>query len=323
MRTIQVSAIAPHVQSKAVHLFTVSITNVDDLMDLWQKYLRPKSVEEALTGLASAPGRACPIAGGTDLLLDLQQGRHPPVHTLVDLTTIPELTNVEVRAGNLFIGAAVPLSHIVASDLVREHAQALIEAAQLVAGPQVRNTATLGGNVVHALPAADGTIALMILQAQAEIASPQGRRMVPMADLFLGPGKSLVDVERELLVGFHLPVRTAHQASAFRRIMRAQGIALPILNLSVWLERKSKLVREVRIAVGPGGPTPWRAAAAEDALRGHPYTPAALATAREALLKQVAFRTSAYRASAEYRAHLVGVLLSDTLETAWKRAEMD
>ena len=239
-------------------------------MSLWQKYLRPTNVEEALAGLASAPGPACPIAGGTDLLLDLKQGHNPPVHTLVDLTTIPELTALEIRADTLFIGAAVPLSHMVASELVQQHAQALIEAAQLVGGPQVRNTATLGGNVVHALPAADGTIALMVLQAQAEIADLQGRRMVPVAELFLGPGKSLVNPQREILVGFHLPVRKPHQASAFRRIMRAQGIALPILNVSVWLERKAERIQDVRIAVGPGGPTPWRASAAEEACAASP-----------------------------------------------------
>ena len=292
-------------------------------MNLWQKYLRPTKVEEALAGLASASGPACPIAGGTDLLLDLKQGHHPPVHTLVDLTTIPELTALEIRADALFIGAAVPLSHIVASELVQAHARALAEAAQLVGGPQVRNTATLGGNVVHALPAADVTIALMVLQVQAEIADLQGRRMVPVAELFLGPGKSSINPQREILVGFHLPVRQAHQASAFRRIMRAQGIALPILNVSVWLQRKAEYIQEVRIAVGPGGPTPWRASTAEDSLRGQPYSPATFMAAREAVLKQVGFRTSAHRASAEYRHHLVDDLLHECLETAWKRAEMD
>ena len=292
-------------------------------MNLWQNYLRPNTVEEALAGLASAPGPACPIAGGTDLLLDLKQGHRPPVHTLVDLTTIPEMNTLEIRANTLFIGAAVPLSHIVTSELVQEHAQALGEAARLVGGPQVRNTATLGGNVVHALPAADGTIALMVLQAHAEIADLQGRRMVQVAELFLGPGKSLVNPQREILVGFHLPLRKAHQASAFRRIMRAQGIALPILNGSVWLERKLECIQDVRIAIGPGGPTPWRASAAEDSLRGQPFTPETFATARAALLKQVGFRTSALRASAAYRAHLVDNLLKVCLETAWERAEMD
>ena len=257
------------------------------------------------------------------MLLDLKQGHIPPVHTLVDLTTIPELTCLEIREDALFIGAAVPLSHIVASELVQQHAQALIEAAELVGGPQVRNTASLGGNVVHALPAADGTIALMVLQTQAEIADLQGRRMIPVAKLFLGPGKSLIDSQREILVGFHLPVRQAHQASAFRRIMRAQGIALPILNVSVWLERKSERIQDVRIAVGPGGPMPWRASNAEDSLRGQPYSQASFVAARESVLKQVGFRTSAYRASAEYRLHLVDNVLNACLETAWKRAETD
>ena len=292
-------------------------------MSLWQEYLCPTNVEEALAGLASAPGPARPIAGGTDLLLDLKQGHLLPVHTLVDLTTIPELTALEIHGETLFIGAAVPLSHIVASEVVQQHAQALIEAAQLVGGPQVRNTASLGGNVVHALPAADGTIALMVLQAQAEIANLQGRRIVPISELFLGPGKSLIDSQHEILVGFYLPVRQPHQASAFRRIMRAQGIALPILNVSVWLERKSELIQDVRIAVGPGGPRPWRAANAEDSLRGQPCSQASFAIAREAVLKQVGFRTSAYRASAEYRLHLVDNLLNECFETAWKRAEMD
>ncbi len=292
-------------------------------MNLWQKYLRPTNVEAALAGLAAAPGPARPIAGGTDLLLDLKQGRQAPVHTLVDLTTIPELTALEIRTDTLFIGAAVPLSHIVSSALVQQHAQALGEAAQLVGGPQVRNTASLGGNVVHALPAADGTISLMVLQAQAEIADLQGRRMVPVAGLFLGPGKSLVNPEKEILVGFHIPVRRPHQASVFRRIMRSQGTALPILNISVWLERNSERIQDVRIAVGPGGPTPWRPNTAEDSLRGQPFSPASLKAAREALLKQVSFRSTVHRASAEYRLHLVDNLLEVCLETAWKRAEMD
>lgn len=299
------------------------LTCIDESMNLWEKYLRPGSVEEAIAGLGTAPGPACPIAGGTDLLLDLKQGRHTPVHTLVDMTTIPELTTLEIRDDELFIGAAVPLSQIVASPLVRLHAQALSEAAQLVGGPQVRNTASLGGNVAHALPAADGTISLMVLQVKAEIAASQGRRIVPVSDLFVGPGKSLLNIEREILVGFHLPLRQAHQASAFRRIMRSQGTALPILNLSVWLERKGQTIEDVRIAVGPGGPTPWLATMAGNSLRGQTYSHAGFENARQALLKEVTFRSSAFRASAEYRNHLVVGLFKECLDTAWERAEKD
>ena len=92
---------------------------------IWKTYFLANSIPEALNALAGAPGEACLVAGGTDLLLDLQQGRHPPVDTLVDITRIPELTALEVRGGRLFIGAAVPLNRVIASPLVQEHAQAL------------------------------------------------------------------------------------------------------------------------------------------------------------------------------------------------------
>src|SRR3990172_9034056 len=159
-------------------------------MNLWQQYVRPISVTEAVTALTAAPGPALPLAGGTDILLDLQQGRHSPVHTIVDLTEIPEMKYLELRDGRLFIGAGVPLSRIARDPLVATHARALVEACDLVGGPQVRNVATLGGNVAHALPAADGTIGLMCLAAEAEVAGPAGNRCMPLSELFLGPGKS-------------------------------------------------------------------------------------------------------------------------------------
>jgi xanthine dehydrogenase FAD-binding subunit len=254
-------------------------------------------------------------------MLDLQQGRHAPVHTLVDLNDIPEMTALEEREGKLFIGAAVPISRIAFSALASKHALALVEACNLIGGPQVRNMATLGGNVAHALPAADGTIAMIALDVQAEIADIKNRRRVPLAELFVGPGQSSLITGQELLVGFYIPCAAQQQASAFKRIMRDQGVALPILNLAVWLERKSSRISDVRIAVGPSGPTPQRIAAAEEILRGLPLTADACNRALVVLLQQVHFRTSPHRASAEYRQHLVASLLIDTLETAWQRAK--
>ncbi len=253
-------------------------------------------------------------------MLDLQQGRHSPVHTLVDVTAIPALTSLEVRDGALFVGAAVPINRIATSPLMREHAEALVEACSLIGGPQVRNVATLGGNVAHALPAADGSIALMCLEAKAEIADLTSSRRVPFPELFAGPGKSVLKSRSELLVGFHIPLRLPGQASAFRRVMRAQGIALPILNLSVWLERRNGFITRIRVASGPAGPTPRRIITAEDALCGYPLNENAIERSLAALLKEVSFRTSPRRATAEYRRHLVGVLLKETLESAWERA---
>src|SRR5690606_1200883 len=175
-------------------------------MNLWQEYLRPTNLSQALQAFAQAPRPILPIAGGTDLLLDLEQGRHSPVHTLVDVSSIEEMTVLEVRGHDLFIGAAVPVNRIVHDPLVCRHAQALTEACNLIAGPQVRNVATLGGNVAHALPAADGTIALLALNAQAEVAGLAGTRCVPLGELFLGPGKSALKHGEELLVGFYIPL---------------------------------------------------------------------------------------------------------------------
>jgi carbon-monoxide dehydrogenase medium subunit len=253
-------------------------------------------------------------------MLDLQQGRHSPVHTIVDLTEIPEMKLLEVRDGQLFIGGGVPLSRIARDPLVATHAEALIEACDLVGGPQVRNVATLGGNVAHALPAADGTIGLMCLDAEAEVAGPGGNRRMPMHALFLGPGKSVLQTG-EIIVGFYVDQIKPGQASCFKRIMRPQGVALPIINNSVWLEREGDLIKQIRIAVGPGGAVPFRALKAEASLTGKPFSDETFSAALNNLVSEAKFRTSPQRGSSEYRYHLVRSLFKDTLEIAWERAK--
>jgi carbon-monoxide dehydrogenase medium subunit len=287
----------------------------------WQDYLHPRDLAEALRAMAGAPGTALPLAGGTDLLLDLDQGRHAPVHTLVDITSVRELLPIEIRGHELFIGAAAPVSRIVDSPLVNQHAQALVEACELIGGPQVRNVATLGGNVAHALPAADGTVGLMVFAAEAEIASASGTRRVPFNDLFLGPGASSLKHGEELLVGFYLPISgIPNSSSCFKRIMRPQGVALPIINLAVWLVRDRDRIVDIRLAVGPAGPRPWLAEAAGESLRGQVLDESTSAQALDLLLRDAQFRSSPRRAGAPYRRHLVAGLFGDALQTAWERA---
>jgi len=289
-------------------------------------------------------------------MLDLRQGRRSPVHTLVDISDIPELIALEVRGAELFVGAAVTHSQVIASPLVYRHARALAEACDLIGGPQVRNVATLGGNVAHALPAADGAIALLALEATAVVATlapisaeeliprpyvvaalaaksaealttnqppPQSTDVqmtkVPLLDLYLGPGKTALK-PGQILVGFYLPLAGRGQGSAFTRVMRAQGVALPVLNLAVGLKREHETITELCIAIGPAGPVPKRSHAAETALRGQPLTPETLAMAEATLLAEVHFRTSPQRATAEYRQHLAGKLLAEAAYKAWERA---
>jgi carbon-monoxide dehydrogenase medium subunit len=291
-------------------------------MNLWSEYILSQSIDEALQALASASGPARPIAGGTDLLLDIQQGHQPPVHTLVDISRIPELQALDLRGDSIFIGAGVPVSVIANSPLVKEHAQAAVEACALIGGPQVRNTATLGGNVAHALPAADGTIALVALNAAVEIAGLSGRRIEPILNIFRGVGRTDLCDTIELVVGFHLPLRKPGQASAFSRVMRPQGVALPVINLAAWLQRQGEVIQSVRIGVGPAGTTPQRAIAIEEALCGQPFGPVAIQKAQSLVDSTLSFRTSAARATAAYRYHLCKILLEDVLTTAWERSTL-
>jgi carbon-monoxide dehydrogenase medium subunit len=292
-------------------------------MSIWKHYLTPQSLKLAIECLSNSPGEPRLIAGGTDLLLEIGQGHLPPVDTLVDINQVPEMKCLEVREDTLFIGAAVPLSHITGSKLVIEHAQALAEAAGLVGGPQVRNSATLGGNVAHALPAADGTISLVALNTQVEIANLDGVKRLPILEVFLGPGKSSLDPHRDILVGFYISLKKKGQASAFSRVMRPQGVALPILNASIWLERSWDRIVDIRIAYGPSGPIPKRATAVEEVLKNQPFNAKTLEMAYRQLVETVKFRTSPRRASSEYRLHLSQVLFEEVFEKAWQRAWKD
>lgn len=289
-------------------------------MALWQEFRQPKSISEAVEDLISAPAPAVLIAGGTDLLLEMKQGRHTPVHTLVDLTDIPEMKVIEIRDKSVYIGACVPINQIIAHPLIQKNGQALLEACDLIAGPQVRNIATLGGNVAHALPAADGTIALAALGATAEIANPDGIHQVPFLKLFAGPGKSALDKTTELITGFYIPTTKSGQASAFKRLMRPQGVALPILNCAVWVERDQNTIIDSRIAVGPGGPTPFRATNAVKILQNQIFSELLMRQSTKTLLEQGSFRTSPRRATSEYRKHILTGLFRDTFYEAWSRA---
>jgi len=289
-------------------------------MTLWQEFRQPTTLSEAIEDLQNAPAPVMPIAGGTDLLLDIKQGRHSPVHTLIDLTGVSEMNAIEMRDTELFIGASIPVNRIIASPAVKKHAEALVEACSLIAGPQVRNTATLGGNVAHALPAADGTIALLALNAQAEVANSKGNRRIPFADLFLSPGKSSIDKASELIAGFYIPETSQGQASCFKRIMRPQGVALPILNCAVWVNRHQNTIVDTRISVGPGGPKPFRSTDAEGVMHGQPFCEEILTSALEQILKQATFRTSPQRATADYRKYIIAGLFKETFTQAWQRA---
>lgn len=289
-------------------------------MNYWDQYLLPNSIDQALAMLRDGKSAAKVIAGGTDLLLDILQQRHPEVETLIDISKIPEMRLIERENDRIFVGAAATHNQIVADNILQQNAQCLIEASSLIGGHQVRNVATIGGNVAHALPAADGSIALLALNAEAEIASQDSRRWLALEDLFLGPRKPAFDTASEILVRFRFPVLKASESTIFRRVMRPQGVAIAILNMATWMRRSQEgSIEDIRLAIGPAGPKPLRARKTEESLRGKEINESTLADAVEALLKETSLRTSPHRATRAYRQHLLSVLLGRQFEHAGQK----
>lgn len=293
-------------------------------MDIWKHYYTPTTVDEALRLLAEYAGHARIIAGGTDLMIDLQFGeRHGEIDALVDLTRVDEMTRILADDDICTVGAAVTHTAITESGLIEARATCLVESCGVVGGPQVRNVATLGGNVAHALPAGDGTTSLMALDAEADVAWGDGRReWLPLAKLFKGPGISALDSSRDVLVAFRFRLCGAREGTAFHRIMRPQGVALPVLGCAVWirLTEDRAYYEDARISIAPVAPTPILAEAVSAALRGQPTDDATLERAVEVANQSLKPRTSKYRATGDYRQHMIGTLLRRTLPLAVERA---
>jgi xanthine dehydrogenase FAD-binding subunit len=290
-------------------------------MNLWNHYHTPTTVEDALDLLRRYDGQARVVAGGTDLILELHEGRRPPVEALVDVTHIQGLNQIRRSGGWITIGAAVTHTQVVRSMLVQEHGTALAEGSSVVGGPQVRNVATLCGNVAHALPAADGTVALIALDGEGQVTNRAGSRWVPLLDLFEGPGYSVVDATRELLTAVRFRPTDQGAGSAFTRVMRPQGVALPMFVVAVMVELDAagETIEHARVALGPVARVPYRSQAAEDIVVGATADIAVYTRAAEAACAEVRPRTSAYRATREYRLEMIRTLVPHALEIAVAR----
>lgn len=292
-------------------------------MSLFQEYEQPDTIEEAVENLTNAPGSVAVIAGGTDLLLEIRQGRHQAVDRVVDVSGISEMQEITLEENFIYLGAGVTHKQIINNPLLQDHAQCVVEGCGLIGGPQVRNVATIGGNVSHALPAGDGTVSLLALDTEVRIASPDGVRCQPLIEIFAGPGKVTFDRKHELIVGFRFPAKGPQEGSAFHRVMRPQGIAIAILNMAGWVKLdENGDLEDVHVSCGPAGPKPFRAAKTEKYLTGKSWDDDVYQKASEILAQEVSLRTSAHRATKEYRHKLLPMLLQKVLDSAVERAKL-
>jgi carbon-monoxide dehydrogenase medium subunit len=288
---------------------------------MWQSYEMPTSVEEAIAILARSDGRAQLIAGGTDLIIELQEGKHS-VECLVDVTRIPGLDQIEARDGWIYIGPNLTFRQIKDSSLLREKAAALAEAAATVGALQIQTVATLAGNVASALPAADGCVALLALDAEVQVTGASGQNWHPVGELFLGPGKSAVDPSRQMITSIRFPLPQGRHGSAWERIGRRRALVLPILNcaVSVALDAGGDTIEAARIGLGPVAPVPFRARETEAFLAGKPASEETFAQAAQIAAGEAKPRTSLLRASKEYRTRVLQVLVRQGLARAVEQA---
>lgn len=286
----------------------------------WHRYHRPATLQEVIALLAHHDGEARIVGGGTDLLLEIQQGHKEKVEALIDPTRIAGLDRIEEENGFMVVGCGVTHSQIVRDLRLRAHATCLVEGCGVIGGPQVRNVATLAGNIAHALPAGDGTIGMLTLDGEIEIADADGLRWMPLADSFLGPGRSRVDPTRMLITRMRFRPTGPGEGSAYRRVMRPQGVALPMISLGARLRLAQGQIEAARVAIGPAGPVPFLAERAMAALVGHPASPQTFEAAAEAALGEAALRDSPHRATAAYRAEMIRTQLPKTLSKAAERA---
>lgn len=269
--------------------------------------------------LAAHGGQARIIAGGTDLVLQSQRGQCLAT-VMVDVTRIPGLDAIEERDGYVTIGCQVTHSQIAASALIRQKAGVLALACGSVGGPQTRNVGTLVGNVVNALPAADGAVALFALDAEVETAGADGRRWLPIGEMYAGVGECALDPCVQMMTAIRFRPLAEGWASAYQRLANRKALALPILNAAVVVGLEDGECSEVRIAVGPVAPTPFRAREAEAALAGQ--SPDAETVVRAARLAADAAnpRDSVLRGSRDYRKAMVEVLVRRALTEAVTKA---
>jgi CO/xanthine dehydrogenase FAD-binding subunit len=287
---------------------------------MWQEYLFPATVQEALEMLTAHPGESQIIAGGTDLVLQSQRGQCPAT-VIVDVTRIPGLDFIVERDGFIVIGCQATHAQIAASPLVHKKAEVLTLACGSVGGPATRNVGTLAGNVVNALPAADGAVALFALDAEVEVADVNSRRWMPIAELYAGVGQCVLDPCAQMATAIRFRPLEPGQASAYQRLANRKALALPTLAVSTVVGVKDGVCDAVRISVGPVAPTPFRAREAEAALMGQPPTTEAIARAAELAEQAAQPRHSLLRGSRDYRQAMVGVLVRRALTEAVAKAE--
>jgi carbon-monoxide dehydrogenase medium subunit len=288
---------------------------------MWSQYHSVTSVSEVLELLAKYRERARIIAGGTDILIELERHQRPGVDVLIDITRIPGLDTIQLHGDHIRLGPLVTHNQVVASRLIVERGFPLAQACWEVGAPQIRNRATVAGNLITASPANDTITPLMALGAEVVLTSVEGERSVPLASFYSGLRKTVMQPD-EMLTAISFPALSVQERAMFLKLGLRRAQAISVINVAVLLRMDDSRVRSAAITLGSVAPTIIRVSVAEQALIGKELTHAVISeAARLAALAPTPIDD--VRSTAAYRIEMIRVLVGRVLSTLADGAERD
>lgn len=289
---------------------------------MWQSYINATSLEQVVNLLSEYGEKARIIAGGTDLMLEIERRVRTGIDVLIDVTRIPGLDAITLdENGILHLGPLVTHNQCVASKLIRERAFPLAAAAWEVGAPQIRNRGTIAGNLITASPANDTITPLMALGASVTLRSIRGERSVPLEEFYMGVRRTVIAVD-EMLVDIFFPALTANQRGTFLKLGLRRAQAISLVDVAAVLALDGGVVTDAAITLGAVAPTIVHAVDAENSLIGRLLDPAAIDQASR-LAMRTATPIDDVRGSAIYRKEMVRVLTSRALKALLAHNERD
>jgi carbon-monoxide dehydrogenase medium subunit len=273
---------------------------------MWTEYVNATSIEQVTHILAEKGPAARIVAGGTDLILELERGLRPGIETVIDVSRIPGLDGISLAEdGIIHLGALVTHNHCAASKLIREKAYPLARAAWEVGAPQIRNRGTVAGNLITASPANDTITPLMALDATVTLQSTRGIRHAPLREFYTGVRKTVMQPD-EMLVGISFKGLDATQKGTFVKVALRRAQAISVINIGIVLTLDADTVTKAAITLGAVAPTIIHAPDAESCLVGKELSDEVIARAAE-LAREAAKPIDDIRSSADYRREMVRV----------------
>lgn len=274
---------------------------------MWHEYINATSLEEVTQILAEKRERARVVAGGTDLILELERGVRKGIETLIDVTRIPQLNQITIDEDDVIhLGALVTHNDCAASKLIRKRAYPLARAAWEVGAPQIRNRGTIAGNLITASPANDTITPLMALGAKVTLMSARKTRVVPLKKFYLGVRKTVMEPD-EMLVDISFPAMTNSQRGTFIKLALRRAQAISLVNAAIILDLKADTVKSASITLGAVTPIITHATKAEKFLVSKKLKDKVIEEAAELAVKS-AKPIDDVRGSANYRREMVRVI---------------